>query len=138
MLIAIFAILILILYLPSGLKAVQPSNNASVVIGNPNYAEANLSIGMLSAIPNDTINTILLPGGYLFQPYVNYTYSQGPDSSAYAIAVTEAVDLNTICDADYNISSCSGINSTLFSLLSENQNINASMILGTVKPNVYS
>lgn len=133
--IAVFAMLTVMLYLQNGLKTGHPYGNASV-IGNPSYTKADLPLSMLSAIPNSTINTILLPGGYILQPYVNYTYSQGPYSSAYAVQVAEAVDLNTLCGADYNISSsCSGANSTLYSLLSEDRNMNVSAIFSTVKSN---
>ena len=128
--IIIFAVLTISLYLPSGLKTAPRGSAAPSIFNNTNYTLSKLPVGLLSAIPNSSLNTIILPNGIAFQPEVSYGYLQGATQTnlTYTENVTAMVNLNTICDADPGLLQCKGVNDTLDNLLSYDRGINISMI----------
>ncbi|MGC8698798.1 MAG: hypothetical protein ACP5RE_01265 [Candidatus Acidifodinimicrobium sp.] len=128
--IIIFAVLTVSIYLPFGLNNAPGNTKSHTPINNSNYTRANIPIGLLSAIPKNTLNTIILPDGVVFQPEVGYSYPQNlPQTSLmYIENITATMDMNTICDAYPALPQCTGINDTLYNLISKEENINISYI----------
>ena len=128
--IMVFAVLTVSIYLPFGLNNFSGNTKPHTTLNNTNYTRANIPIGLLSAIPKNTLNTIIFPDGVVFQPEVGYSYPQNLQqvSLMYIENITATMNMNTICDAYPSLPQCTGINNTLYNLISKEENINISYI----------